>query len=112
MPAPTTPDSEPVSATAPLLAWRTDTHGDACYLRITGPAAEAISAHELVRRLETGRRRGFGSVKVAAAIGDSDWSTSVFPLGEDGWFLPVKKSICRAQDLAVGDAVTVRLALL
>ena len=79
---------------------------------ISGPAAEAISAHELVRRLENGRRRGFGSVKVNMAISDSHWSTSVFPPKEGGWFLPVRKAIYHAQDLAVGDAVTARLELL
>jgi len=105
-------DGEVVTVTAPLLAWRTDIHGDACYLMITGPQAEAISAHELVRRLETGRRRGFGSVKVNARIGDSRWATSLFPPREGGWFLPVKKAICRAENLAVGEAVTVRLELL
>ncbi len=104
--------AETVNVSAPLLAWRTDTHGDACYLMITGPAAEAISAHELVRRLENGRRRGFGSVKVNVTIGDSRWSTSVFPPKGGGWFLPVKQAVCRAEDLAVGDLVTVRLDLL
>lgn len=105
-------DGETLSVTAPLLAWRTSTHGDSCYLLITGPPAETISAHELVRRLETGRRRGFGSVKVNARIGDSHWATSLFPPGGGGWFLPVKRAICRAENLAVGAAVTVRLDLL
>ena len=59
--------------------WHTEKYGDIGYIRIEGEAAEAISAHELVRRLELGRRRGFGSVKVNARIGDSRWSTSVFP---------------------------------
>ena len=104
--------AEAVSFTAPLLAWRGGAHGDMCYLMIMGSAAEAISAHELVRQLENGRRRGFGSVKINAAIRDSRWSTSVFHLGDGGWFLPVKKAICRAQDLTVGDSAVVRLDLL
>ena len=104
--------AETVSFTAPLLFWRTENYGDIGYVRIEGEAAEAISAFELVRRLELGRRRGFGSVKVEAAIGDSRWSTSVFPQPEGGWFLPVKKAICRAEDLAAGDEVAVRLELL
>ncbi len=55
-------DADTVSFTAPLLVWRTEKYGDIGYVRIEGAAAEAISAHELVRRLELGRRRGFGSV--------------------------------------------------
>ena len=32
-----------------------------------------------MQRLEFGRRRGFGSVKVMARIGETQWKTSVFP---------------------------------
>ena len=81
------------------------------YLAIADEAAGAVGAYELVRRLELGRR-GFGSVKVEAAIGASRWSTSVFPQKSGGWFLPVKKAICRAEGLEAGDQVAVRLELL
>ena len=101
-----------VCFTAPLLLWRTEQYGDIGYVRITGEAAETIVTHELLRRLELGRRRGFGSVKVEAVIGASRWSTSVFPQKEGGWFLPVKKAICRAEGLEAGDQVAVRLELL
>lgn len=105
-------DSETVSFTAQLSVWRTEKYGDIGYVMIEGAAAEAIAAHELMRRLEVGRRRGFGSVKVAAVVGGSRWSTSVFPQKAGGWFLPVKKAICRAEDLAAEEEVTVRLELL
>ena len=106
------PDADTVAFAAPLLAWRTEKYGDICYLRITGAAADAIAAYELIRRLELGRRRGFGSVRVGAAIGATRWSTSVFPQKQGGWFLPVKKAVCRAEGLEVGDEVEVRLELL
>ena len=101
-----------VSFAAPRSVWRTEDYGDIGYVRIVGEAAEAIAAHELVRRLELGRRRGFGSVKVNAEVGASRWSTSVFPQKQSGWFLPVKKAICRAEGLEAGDQVAVRLELL
>ena len=94
-----------VEFSAPLLVWRTDQYGDMGYVVITGDAAQAISEHELVRRLELGRRRGFGSVKVAVMVGGSRWSTSVFPQKSGGWFLPMKKTICRAEGLEPGDEV-------
>jgi hypothetical protein len=47
-----------VSFLAPLRAWRTEKYGDIGYVTIAGAAAEAIRTHELVRRLELGRRRG------------------------------------------------------
>lgn len=103
---------ETVTFTAPLLAWRTERYGDIGYVRITGEAADAISAHELTRRLELGRRRGFGSVKVNVEIGASRWRTSAFPQKEGGWFLPVKKAICRAEGIGSGDEVEVRLELM
>jgi Domain of unknown function (DUF1905) len=106
------PDSETISFAAPLSVWRTEKYGDIGYVTIEGAAAGAIGAHELMRRLELGQRRGFGSVKVEAVVGDSCWSTSVFPQKGGGWFLPVKKAICRAEGLAAGDEVGVRLALL
>ena len=101
-----------VSFTAPLLVWVTEQYGNIGYVMIEGEVAEAISAHELMRRLELGRRRGFGSVKVEVEIGASLWSTSVFPQKGGGWFLPVKKAICRAEGLGEGDPVAVRLELL
>lgn len=100
-----------ISFTAPLLIWRIENEGEMSYVTIAGEAAGAIGAHELIRRLEFGRR-GFGSVKVEAAVGDSRWSTSVFPQKEGGWFLPVKKAICRAEGLEAGDEIAVRLELL
>jgi hypothetical protein len=103
---------ETVTFTASLVLWSTEEHANLAYIRIEGEAAEAISAHELVRRLELGQRRGFGSVKVKAVIGESRWSTSVFPPKEGGWFLPVKKAICRTEGLEEGAEIEVRLELL
>ena len=65
-----------------------------------------------IRSLTEGRRRGFGSVKVRAAINGSRWSTSVFPDSSRGTFiLPVKKAIRVAEGVEAGDAVTVVLEL-
>lgn len=105
-------DAETIDFTAPLSVWRTEQYGDIGYVTIEGAAAEAIGIHALMRRLELGRRRGFGSVKVEAAVGASRWPTSVFPQKSGGWFLPVKKAICRAEGLAAGDDVAVTLELL
>ena len=103
--------AEIVRFTAPLLGWHTDSHGMMGYVSIAGDAAEAIRGHELMRRLELGKRRGFGSVKVNVACGESRWSTSVFP--QDGaWFLPIKKAIMRAEGLEEGQPVSVELELL
>ena len=94
-----------------LLGWRNEGGILATYLKIEGKDADTISTHELHSRIVRGKRRGFGSVKVEARIGESEWSTSVFP--EDyGWFLPVKAVIRRAESFAEGDEISVTLTLL
>jgi hypothetical protein len=100
-----------VRFTAPLKVWQGEAHGGIGYVVIAGEAAEAIRGHELMRRLELGKRRGFGSVKVTVRVGGSEWRTSVFPQKRGGWFLPVKKAIQKAEGLAEGEPVEVELAL-
>ena len=83
------------------------------FITLDGEAGEEIAAHEAVRRLELGSGRGFGSVKVAARIGGTVWRTSVFPSkAHQGYLLPVKASIRKAEGLAAGDDVSVELDLL
>lgn len=56
--------------------------------------------------------RGFGSVRIEAAIGEVRWRTSVFPLKAGGFVLPVKAEIRKRAKLAAGDEVEVGLTLL
>ena len=66
-----------------------------------------------MRRLETGRRRGFGAVKVRVEIGETRWDTSIFPHKESGgWLLPIKASVRKAEGVVAGDEVTLTLTLL
>ncbi len=82
------------------------------FLTIDGDAGEAIHALALMRRLENGRRRGWGSMKVSATIGDTSWETSIFPANEDqGWLLPVKAAVRKAEGLVTGDTVEVTVTL-
>ena len=87
------------------------------FLTIDGEAGETIAAFEAMRRLELGpnggRRFGFGSVKVTARIGKSSWNTSVFPSkSEDGYLLPLKAAIRKAEGIVEGSQVSVSLTLL
>ena len=57
-------------------------------------------------------RKGFGSARVEAVIGDTRWKTSVFPHKESGgWILPVKASVRKAEGLTEGDWITVIVSL-
>ena len=104
--------SETLSMVTPLVRWD---GGTAAYhlVRIDGEPAEAIAMHARIERLESGKRRGFGSVKVVARIGDTTRKSSVFPQDKSSrWILLVSKKVMRAEDLAEGDPVELELELL
>jgi len=53
---------------------------------------------------------GWGMIPVTAQVGDTGWTTSLFP--KDGLYIvPVKAGVRRAEALSVGDIVTIRLAI-
>ena len=103
--------SETLAFTGPISRWQGE---KATYhmLTIDGPVAEEITIHERLRRLEFGGRRGFGSVKVVARIGGTEWKTSVFPSKTGEWWLLVGKKVLKAEDLAAGDEASLTLELL
>jgi len=103
-----------VTHASALWVWTGGNNGGTWhFMTITGDAGEAIAAHEAMRRLEYGKGRGFGSVKVRAAIGGTSWNTSVFPSkASGGYLLPVKLAVRSAEDLAEGDVAEVALELL
>jgi hypothetical protein len=53
---------------------------------------------------------GWGMIPVTALIGSTRWTTSLFP--KDGrYIVPVKAQVRTAEELDVGDVVTVRLTV-
>jgi hypothetical protein len=53
---------------------------------------------------------GWGMIPVAAQIGGTQWTTSLFP--KDGrYIVPLRASVRKAERLDVGDTATVRLAI-
>jgi hypothetical protein len=53
---------------------------------------------------------GWGMIPVRAQIGETEWTTSLYPKDER-YIVPVKDSVRRAEGLELGDEVTVRLAV-
>ena len=95
---------ERITCAATLWRWSGGSGGAWHFVTIGAEAGEALSATAIMRRLE-GMSRGFGSLRVTARIGGTTWQSSVFPQKEQGWLLPVKKAVMRAEDLAEGDQV-------
>jgi len=56
--------------------------------------------------------RGFRSVRVDVAIGNTQWKTSVFPSKEKGAFLlPIKAAVRKAENIQTGDLIQVKLSV-
>jgi hypothetical protein len=105
--------TETYTATATLWIWTTDKAPASWhFLTLTGDVADAIHAIALMRRLEFGRKQGWGSMKVRATIGDTHWDTSIFPAKESGgWMLPVKAAVRKTEGLIAGDEVTLTVKI-
>src|SRR5919205_554944 len=103
--------SETWDFTAPLWRWsaKQESADAGAWSFVTLP----VEVAEDLRDSLLAPPRGFGSVRVEVEVGQSRWSTSVFPDKESGsYVLPVKQAVRRANDLEVGYpvAVTLRLA--
>jgi Domain of unknown function (DUF1905) len=85
-----------------IIHWR----GPSPFHFVTVPD-EPSAAIESVKSLVT---YGWGAIPVQARIGDTDFTTSLFPKGEF-YLVPVKDAVRRAEQLSVGDVVTVELRL-
>jgi hypothetical protein len=59
-----------------------------------------------------GKRRGWGSVRVSASVGDTAWDTSIFPASNlEAYILPIKAEVRKKQKIAEGDDVKVSLQI-
>ena len=50
-------------------------------------------------------RAGWGSVPLTVTLGKTTWETSIFPMGQGHYFIPVKRQVCRAEGVDEGDEV-------
>jgi hypothetical protein len=84
----------------PVWEWR----GPAPHHFVTVPEAEA-GMLEAVSEMVT---YGWGMIPVAVTMGDTGWTTSLWPK-DGGYIVPVKKWVKEAESLRVGDLVEVDL---
>ena len=100
------------TVTTPLWGWQSATAPAVWFfVTIAGDAADGIRVAAIAAHWLTGRK-GFGSARIEATIGDTRWQTSVFPHKESGgWLLPVKAAVRKAEGLVEGDEVTVTVSL-
>ena len=87
---------------ATVIEWR----GPAPYLFLPVPPDES----ELIRESARELTYGWGVIPVAATIGATAFTTSLFPR-ERRYLLPVKVAVQRAEAVGLGDEVEVRMRL-
>ena len=85
-----------------IIHWR----GPAPFHFVTVPDDES-AAIEAVASMVT---YGWGAIPVQARVGRTDFTTSLFPKDER-YLVPIKVAVRRAEQLELGDRVTVRLTL-
>ena len=82
--------------------WR----GPSPYYFVTVPEGQS-QALKAVARFVT---YGWGMIPVNAQIGETGWTTSLFPKN-GAYIVPIKDAVRAAEDLDAGDTVTVRLTV-
>lgn len=88
--------------------FRWDARDDASWYFTAVPPELSADIREIPRPA-----RGFGSVRVRARVGGSEWVTSIFPdSSTESYVLPLKKKVRDAESLVDGGPVSVRLEIL
>jgi len=85
-----------------IIHWR----GPAPFHFVTVPEDESAAIQAVAPMVSY----GWGAIPVQARVGRTDFTTSLFPKDER-YLVPVKVTVRRAEQLALGDRVTVRLRL-
>lgn len=80
--------------------WR----GPAPWYFVTVPAQQSRDLKAILKLVTY----GWGMIPVHAQIGKTAWKTSMFPK-DDGYIVPIKTTVRKAENLAEGDTVTIRI---
>ncbi len=91
-----------LEVTGDIWEWR----GPAPYHFVTVPDAQSAALEHSAGQVSY----GWGMIPVTARIGDTRWTTSLWPK-DGGYVVPLKDKVRRAEDLELGDRVTVHLTV-
>ena len=84
-----------------IVEWR----GPAPYYFVPRPPDEADLIDEVKADVAS-----WGVIPVTALLGDTSFTTSMFPR-EETYFLPLKDAVRKAEGVALGDVVEIRLTV-
>lgn len=83
-------------------------HGKSAWFFVTLPKDES----EQIKFFNSHKRRGCGSVRVKATIGETSLSTSIFPDSKAGaYLLPVKADVRKKEKIAACDKIRITLVV-
>jgi hypothetical protein len=85
-----------------IIEWR----GPAPFHFVAVPEDEVA----IIKDVASAVSYGWGVVPVTARIGATEYTTSLFPKN-GGYLVPVKDVVRRAERLAIGDEIAVRLSI-
>jgi uncharacterized protein DUF1905 len=85
-----------------VWSWR----GPAPYHFVTVPEDDSAELQEMAAAVTY----GWGMIPVSAVIGETRWTTSLFPK-DGGYVVPLKDLVRKAEGIGVGDHVTVHLTV-
>jgi hypothetical protein len=91
-----------VEFSAEMFQW----HGPAPYHFVRVPDGVADGIREVANAVSY----GWGVIPVSIRIGDTQFTTSLFPK-DGGYLVPIKDKVRRAEELVIGDTVTLELAI-
>ena len=87
---------------AEVVVWK----GPAPYTFVAVPEPEAQD----IRAIAGLVTYGWGVVPVSVRIGETEWTTSLFPK-DGGYLVPIKVAVQKAEGIEVGDVVSVELRI-
>jgi hypothetical protein len=85
-----------------VWSWR----GPAPYHFVTVPEDDSAELQEMAAAVTY----GWGMIPVSARIGETRWTTSLFPK-DGGYVVPLKDLVRKAERIDVGDQVTLHLTI-
>lgn len=91
---------------AELRRWEARVRDDWYFVEL--PLDASAEIHEWADALP---RSGFGAVKVAACVGGTRWSTSIFPSASGAYSLVIGARVRRAEGVEPGDRIVAEVEL-
>jgi len=88
--------------TGDVWHWR----GPSPYHFVTVPEEESAALEDVAPMVSY----GWGMIPVSAQVGETRWTTSLFPK-DGGYVVPLRDAIRRAEQIEVGQTVSLRLSV-